>query len=86
MKCPCCKYEQKDSIEGYVDVEKTITSGKNKGKTKIIKEWKIIEESIGEEPFQEINILAIENNWDRASTTNLFLNICPKCGTAFKDV
>jgi hypothetical protein len=32
----------------------------------------------------EINFEVSKNNWYRATTTNLHLNICPKCGITFK--
>lgn len=87
MKCPCCKYEYKDSVTGYVDVEKVIKSGKHKGETKIVKEWRVIEQPVGDEEFSEVKVVAISSSeWSRGESYNFYLTICPKCGVAFKEI
>jgi len=82
MQCPCCKYEQKDFVAGYVDVEKVIRSGKRKGKTRLVKEWRVIEQPVGDEEFERVNVIATVKC---SGSYDLVLNVCPKCGATFKD-
>lgn len=87
MKCPCCKYEQRDTVHGYVDVEKVIKSGKRKGETKVVKEWRVIEQPVGDNEFESIRVVAVfDGGWGGSYSGDLHLIICPKCGVTFKEI
>lgn len=82
MKCPCCKYEYVEALYGMKEITKVYKSGKNKGKEYTTEEWGTVVESVGDEDFSKVEVIAT-SGYHRDLT---YLNICPKCGVAFKEV
>jgi len=96
MKCPACGYTKAIETETVEEVSYFV-SGPRKGEIKGTKKREITLQ-IGDEDFEQTEILtglqgpSYYTNYDEPFTRNTLdfnsmrINICPKCGTLFKDL